>query len=82
MKTEPALIVAGVVALIAVLVQFGVPITEGQSVAIEDFLTIVIPLLVSGIVTRQLVVSPHTVEEKYNVKPGVEPTEVLGQDIR
>ena len=81
MKTEPALLVAAVVALIAVLVQFGVPITEGQSVAIEDFLKIIIPLVVSGIVTRQLVVSPSTVEEKYVVKTGETPTKVLGESI-
>lgn len=78
MKAEPALIVSAIVAFLAVLIQFGVPFSEGQTVALRDFLEIVIPLAVAAVATRQMVVSPQTVEDKYDVKPGATPAEVIG----
>lgn len=63
MRTEPAVIIAGIVALVAMLVEFGVPISQGQSVAIENVLKIVVPLAIAAIATRQAVFAPSTVEK-------------------
>lgn len=67
MKTEPAITVASIVALvgavITLLVVFGVEITEEQTKAILAFVTIAGPIAV-GVWARFKVVSPATDAER------------------
>lgn len=53
-KTEPALTVGGIVAalaaLLALLVQFGVNLTEGQTTAILTFVSVAGPLVAVAVV--------------------------------
>lgn len=53
-KTEPAVCVAVVDAVVVLLITFGLPITSDQKVAIDGVLT-AISAIVAGGVTRQLV---------------------------
>lgn len=50
MKTEPALILGGIQAVIVLAVSFGLPITEDQKAAI-----LALSAVILSIVTRQLV---------------------------
>lgn len=61
-KKEPALIIGALMALIALLVTFGLPISAEQQKALEDALWLVLPLIGFGAVaTRQSVVAPANV---------------------
>lgn len=88
MKTEPALIVGAVMSLVVLAVAFGVNVTQEQQDAIEAALNAVLnawpyilAILTGAIATRQSVVAPATVEEKYDPKPGVAPAKVLGESV-
>lgn len=59
MKTEPALILGAIQALIALIVSFGLSLTTEQIGAILAFAAVVV-----SIITRYLVVSPATLEAK------------------
>ncbi len=66
MSTEPARLIAtitgGVAALIALLVAFGIDLTEDQKTAILGAVAVAAPI-VAGFVIRSQVVSPNTAYE-------------------
>ncbi|MDQ3540044.1 MAG: hypothetical protein M3440_05095 [Chloroflexota bacterium] len=80
MNTEPARLIAsitgGVAALIALLVAFGVDLTEDQKTAILGIVAIAAPII-AGLFIRQNVYSTNSVKtisaDQYNA--GVPPTE-------
>ena len=59
LKSEPALIVGIVVAVVALVVAFGVPISEDQKAGIVGVVTAVLALLGNGAVVRSAV-TPNT----------------------
>lgn len=65
MKKEPAVIIGAigsvVTALIALLVAFGLDLTAEQQAAISTVVLAIVPIVV-GIITRQFVFAPATVE--------------------
>lgn len=60
---EPSFVTGLVVAVIAVLVAFNVPITDGQSAAIVGLVTAGLAIA-QALATRQLVVSPETARQQ------------------
>ena len=66
MRTEPArivgLITAAVAAVLVLLVEFGIDITEGQQTAIQGFVAVIAPLI-AGVIIREQVYAPATVEK-------------------
>ncbi len=66
MRTEPAVIVAATtavaVAVVGLLVAFGVPMTEDQQAAVLGVVGALAPI-VAGVVTRHFVYAPATVTD-------------------
>lgn len=61
-KREPALIIGAFMAVIALAVTFGLPITAEQQQSLEDALWLILPLILAGsVATRQSVVAPANV---------------------
>lgn len=56
-KSEPAVIIAVLGAVISVLASFGLALTAEQTSAVTALVTVIV-----GILTRQVVSSPRTVE--------------------
>lgn len=67
MKTEPATIVSGITAaataIIALLVAFGIPLTDEQTAAILAVVAVAAPL-VAGLIVRRFVTPAAAVAEK------------------
>lgn len=58
LKNNPAIVVSTITAILAVLVSFGVPLQPEQQTALIGLAPII-----SGLITRQLVYGPVTVEK-------------------
>jgi uncharacterized membrane protein len=66
LKTEPALVISIVAAVLSLLIAFGVRISDEQNTAIINFVTVIAPALitvVSGIIIRANVWSKNSVEK-------------------
>lgn len=81
LREEPARLTASIVAavgaVLALLVAFGVPVTDTQQSAILSVATIVLPLL-TGFVIREQVYAPATVK-KIAVDAKVDALEAAGR---
>lgn len=77
MTKEPAaligIITAIVAAVLVLLREFGVDITDGQQEAIRNVVAVLAPVIV-GLVVRQYVVSPATAGEAVAIAKGNSPT--------
>lgn len=72
-RKEPAITTAVIAsitgALLALLLSFGLPLTDDQIQAIQGLIIVVSPLVV-GIVTRRIVYSPDTVRKERRERHG------------
>lgn len=72
-RKEPAITTAVIAsiagALLALLLSFGLPLTDDQIQAIQGLVIVVSPLVV-GIVTRHIVYSPDTVAKERRERHG------------
>lgn len=65
MKREPLITIgaigSAIAAFIVLMQSFGIPITDAQSEAIQDFVVIAVPVII-GLIGRQFVYSPESVD--------------------